>query len=161
MAISKSTRRQATSRSTKKHHTTTQKTQNKKPITKAKSMIELIRQKSPPKSTMHDMDRLYATMYDMHRLYDMVKEQENIHFNLYKKSHYMNRMIGDEFVVYFDLSKKVEHAIQSHTDIETLRREVLEEKTKRINNPGDYATSVSSYVRAATWFTDACDILLI
>ena len=152
MAISKSTRRQATSRSTKKHHTTTQKTQNKKPITKAnKSMIELIHQKSPPKLTMHDM----------HRLYDMVKEQENIHFNLYKKSNFKNRMIGDDFVVYFDLSKEVERAIQSHTDIETLRREVLEEKTKRINNPGDYVTSVSSYVRAATWFIGACDILLI
>ena len=132
MARSARTRRHA--KSTKKHHI--KKKQEKK---------------SPPPTNKRPVQRLY----------DMVKEQENIHFNLYKKSHYMNRMIGDEFVVYYDLSKKVEHAIQSHTDIETLRREVLEEKTKRINNQGDYVTSVSSYVRAATWFTGACDILLI
>jgi rubrerythrin len=130
MARSARTRRHA--KSTKKHHI--KKKQEKKSPPTNKSLVQM--------------------------LYDMVQEQEKIHFDLYKRSKFKNRMIGDDFVVYLDLSKEVEHAIQSHTDIETLRREVLEEKTKRINNPGDYMC-VTSYVRAATWFSDACDVLLM
>ena len=133
MARSARTRRHA--KSTKKHHI--KKKQEKK---------------SPPPTNKRPVQRLY----------DMVKEQENIHLNLYKQSKFENSMEGDLFVVYGDLSRKVEDGIRFHTDIETLRREVLEEKTKRINNPDDYVTSVTSYVTAAKFFTVACwDILLM
>ena len=131
MARSARTRRHA--KSTKKHH---------------------IKKKQEKKSPPPTNKRL------VQRLYDMVKEQENTHLNLYKQSKFENSMEADLFVVYHDIRKELEHAIQSNnTDIDKLLCQVHEEKTKRINNPDDYVTSVTSYVTAAKWLTVACDIL--
>ena len=160
MVASKKTYRKSAKTSTKKKSHAKQSISNLTQFEQAEStkkhhIKKKQEKKSPPPTNKPPVQRLY----------DMVKEQENIHLNLYKQSKFENSMEGDLFVVYGDIRKEVEHAIQSNnTDIVSLKKllcQVHEEKTKRINNEADYVTSVTSYVTAAKWFTVAFNILLI